>query len=240
MIKIFKKFGRILRRAAGFTILEMLIAMSVFIVFITLSSSAYIGLMKANRLASDTQRIYRDVRHIFDSIAEEAHNNQIDFTCFDRQQQDLSGACLDNSINTAPNIIAFIAQTPTGAERTLYKFENGSIKVLKQKRDASDLSWEGSEWIPLIADATTFEEVSFSVFPLKNPYDSENVSEDGIQWQPSIRLTVKRGEIVYHTTYSSRSYGTASLYKSAPLSKTNIFNPANLELRDINLNGIQL
>lgn len=211
----------------GFTILEMLIAMSVFVIFIALSSSAYIGLMRANRDASDTQRIYRDVRHIFDSIAEEVHNNQIDFTCFDRNSGDLSGACIENINSTSPSILAFTAQTPTGRIRTLYKFQDGTVNVLKQKRDASDLSWEGSEWIPLIANATHFDEVGFSIFPLKNPYDSENITDDGTQWQPSIRLMVKRGEIVYKTTYSSRSYGTASLYKTNIHVLPGIFNPAN-------------
>lgn len=200
----------------GFTIMEMLVSLSIFMIFVALSAGSYIGLMKANRIASDTQRVYRDIRHIFDTFSREAHNNQIDFTCFDRFSTTPDSACIENQQSEKPRIIAFISEEKLGTFRRLYKWENGTLKVLYQQRDISNTAWNAQgDWQSLTAQGTTFDEIYFTVFPLKNPYDSENVADTESQWQPSIGIVIRRGEIIYKTTYSSRSYGSKSFYKTS-------------------------
>lgn len=192
----------------------MLIALSIFMVFIGISASSYIGLMRANRLASDTQRVYRDVRHVFDAIATEARNSQIDFSCFDRNAITIDPDCSGNTISDTPEVVSFISRNGDEVHRNLYRFKDGVVEVKKETLDQNNTPVFIPDWEPLMATSTKFADVSFNVFPLKNPFDRENIADLNTQWQPSIQLVVKTDEnTIYRTTYSSRAYGARSLYK---------------------------
>lgn len=201
----------------AFTMVELLVAMSIFMVFVALSAGSYIGLMKANRLASETQRTYRDVRHVFDTIADEVHNNQIDYNCFVQGNGDPD--CIQNELT--PSVIGFTSSDGQYLYRRLYSFDNGTktITVKTQRKSPNEINWPISSVAePLTSAQTKFSDVSFSVFPLRNPYDSENVEDATVQWQPSLTISIKKegttpGTVQeYRTTFSSRSYGTKSLY----------------------------
>ncbi len=202
----------------AFTMIELLVAMSIFMVFVALSSGAYIGLMKANKLASDNQRIYRDVRHVFDTLADEMHNNQIDYNCFAPNNGDPE--CVQNG--SEPTVLAFTSGNTEIVYRRLYSFDNESktITVKTQKKIPGTFDgWSPvTDAEPLTSPQTKFSDVTFSVFPLLNPYDSANVADATVQWQPSLTISIKKegttpGSVQeYRTTFSSRSYGKKSLY----------------------------
>ena len=54
----------ILHSNPGFTLMEMLISISVFVLFIGLVASSYISLVKANSTANDMQKLYRETRNV--------------------------------------------------------------------------------------------------------------------------------------------------------------------------------
>ncbi len=227
----------------GFTLIEMLIAISIFIIFIGLSGQSYIGLVSANRRANEAQKTYREVRHVFDIIADEARNSLLDFSCispnagteYARQHgvelsdADCSPNAENSELSTEVNVLAFVKKLPDGTlTRTLYRFgdttdaEDAPKKLQRQEqtRSTDGLSWissssgQDSAWVNLTSSAVKLEQVTFDVFPRLNPYDRENAVNTGVQWQPSIGIKVKipKQEVEYKTTYSSRSYGTRSLY----------------------------
>lgn len=200
----------------AFTMVELLVAMSIFMVFVALSAGSYIGLMKANRLASETQRTYRDVRHVFDTFADEVHNYQIDYNCFAQGNGDPD--CIQNG--STPSVVGFINNDGQYIYRRLYFFSDNTIKVKKQIKSPNDFAWRDMTSAPesLTSAETKFSGVSFSIFPNKNPYDADNLEDASVQWQPSLTISIlKEGKTPgtiqeYRTTFSSRSYGTKSLY----------------------------
>ncbi len=221
------------RNKKGFTMIELLVSMSIFMVFIGLSASSYIGLMKANQHASEMQQTYRDIRHVFDTIADEVHNNQIDYNCFALNNGDAD--CIQNG--TTPNVIAFTSSDKEFIYRRLYSFSDGTVKVKNQKKLPNDLSWATTaDAVALTSEQTKFSDVSFSFFPLKNPYDSENVADATVQWQPSVSISITKASStvgtpqIYKTTFSSRSYGTKSLY--TPHIEIPKFNASQFEFKN--------
>ena len=57
-----------MRLKRGFTLVEMLIAMSIFVIFITVLMSSYTSLIRAQREANNYRQLYAEAREIFDTI----------------------------------------------------------------------------------------------------------------------------------------------------------------------------
>ncbi|PJC36640.1 hypothetical protein CO046_04460 [Candidatus Peregrinibacteria bacterium CG_4_9_14_0_2_um_filter_53_11] len=197
----------------GFTLIELIIALSVFMLFLTLSTGAYINLVRANREAGENQKIYRDIRRVFDTLAEDIRSKAIDFTCVDQNSPYIDASCLTNFEGEHQTVIALIDTKTSPLERTLYRFANGGVESIQQTLDLNGFGWTTlSGWHSLTADTTVFDGGYFEVFPLNDPYAQENVQDDEIQWQPSVGITLKYKRYTFKTTYSSRFYGTTALY----------------------------
>lgn len=190
---------------AGFTLMEMLISISVFMLFIGLVASSYISLVKANNTANDMQKLYRETRNVFDTFAAEIRNGAIDYSCVN---PDTDVYCIENQNSSAGELKVLGVLNKEDSGRSLFKEKNGKILFQKQTRDPSGLSWVyTSDWQALTAEKSRVEELKFFISPLKNPYSAENAGDDSLQIQPSVTILLKINGYVFRTTYSSRTYG---------------------------------
>lgn len=216
---MFKKIGSHLSavsaRREGFTLVEMLISLSIFMIFVTISGRAYVSITSANQTANETQKLYRDVRHVLDSIAADVRSGTIDFSCFQSPHADtpLDSECLGNTENQGhQSTVAFIVRDEDGASvRALYKIENGKIMYKKQRINTPGWS-DIAGWSSLTSADTTFTDGAFTVFPLVDPYMRTNAADDNAQFQPTVGIHLVAKGFVFQTTYTSRSYGTHPLY----------------------------
>ena len=79
MNKIVRKFGCEFRAKKGFSLIEMLIAMAIFVLFTGVILTSYLGIVKALRNAEDYRILYSEARHVFDVITDTARNYKIDY-----------------------------------------------------------------------------------------------------------------------------------------------------------------
>lgn len=175
-----------IRHSRAFTLIEMLISISVFMLFLGIVAQSYMSLVTANRKANDIQKMYREVRFVFDTLAQEIRNGAIDYTCGDPIQHNT--LCISH---------------PKNGEQFLYKFADKKLLV---KRDAGGFQ-------PVTSDNLKIDDMSFTVFPEQNPYAQTAAGNDAVQWQPSVRIELKTSGYDFKTTYSSRAYGRKTLYK---------------------------
>lgn len=209
-IQNYKLRGFQFHSKCGFTLVELVISISIFMVFIAIAGGSYVSLVRANRVANDTQKLYREVRHVFDTFAQEIREGKPDFDCIDPAALDVF--CIENQRSETKHIFGVVKNA--GQERNLYKFDESSKKILvrSQERASALLPWAGGSWESFTSENLPLEDLSFSFIPLKNPYDSSSASEDILQWQPAISIHLKTKNHVFRTTYTSRTYGKQSLY----------------------------
>ncbi|MBI5412722.1 prepilin-type N-terminal cleavage/methylation domain-containing protein [Candidatus Peregrinibacteria bacterium] len=195
---------------AGFTLVELLISISVFMIFLAIAGSSYVTLVSANKSANATQKNYTEVRFVFDELARAVRGGAIDYSCVDGENP-----CLDNLNLTTQTV--FGALSSDGLARTLFKFDAAkhAVLVLHQTRAASQLSiWSAGTFQPLTSENLKVEDLSFFVSPPKDPYASENAGYDKLQLQPAVTISMKVAGTAFRTTYSSRFYGRQSLYEN--------------------------
>ncbi|MBI4994248.1 hypothetical protein HZC21_01215 [Candidatus Peregrinibacteria bacterium] len=191
---------------SAFTLMEMLISISVFMVFVGLVAGSYISLVKANNTANDMQKLYRETRNVFDVIASEIKNGAIDYSCVN-PETDVH--CIENQNageKGEKKVLGILRRT--GASRALFKLKDGKILFQEQTRDPTNMAWVYvTDWQPLTAEKSNVEDLRFKIFPEKNPYDAANAENDASQWQPSTTIFLKINGRNFKTTYSSRTYG---------------------------------
>ena len=192
-----------MQNSKGFTLIEMLISITVFMLFFAIVTGSYTGLVSANRHANEIQKIYREARFLFDVIAAETRSAPLDYKCFDQTALDV--LCIENQNGETQKVIAFIHGN---GDRVLFKFDGKQVVTMRRSTTGGPVT----DWQPLTSGEVKFDDASFSVFPLKDPYASQNASDDSVQWQPSISISAKIKNNEFHTTYSSRTYGRTSLY----------------------------
>ncbi|MFA5947954.1 MAG: type II secretion system protein [Candidatus Gracilibacteria bacterium] len=68
-----------INKESGFTLIELIIAMSIFVMFIGILMSSYTNIITSQRDANMYRHIYSDARSIFEKITDDARNCAIDY-----------------------------------------------------------------------------------------------------------------------------------------------------------------
>lgn len=189
----------------GFTLIEMLISITIFMIFAGLIGSSYTSLISANRKANDIQKLYREVRNVFDTLASEIRSGTIDYSCYEDTKDPI---CLTH----LHNLLSLLHED--GIRRSLFTFDASKKQILLLRQLRSN-SKEYSVWVTEEADwqpltALTINDFSLRIFPNKNPYT--HAKQEDIQLQPAVTLQMTTNGYSFRTTYSSRTYGKTSLY----------------------------
>lgn len=64
----------------GFTLVEMLVAMSIFVVFVGILLNSYTSIVRSQRDANDYRVMYAEARHVFDSVIAEFREGMVDYS----------------------------------------------------------------------------------------------------------------------------------------------------------------
>lgn len=193
---------KIKKTTRGFTLIEMMISITILMIFFGIVSRSYISVVASNKGAQEAQRVYADVRNILNTIGDDIRNGEIDYSF-----------CRNSSCEDTLPIVE-----KAGSYRTIYKFDASAKQILSQKQMRSIVNeetiWlpEDSSFLSLTSQANPVDNFRFSVFPNENPYEMKNASNDLIQFQPSVTIKLLIKGYEFRTTYSSRTYGKKSLY----------------------------
>jgi len=184
------------KKNSGFTLMEMLISITIFMMFLGIIASSYTSLTGANRRANETQKLYREIRFVFDTLAQEIRAGTIDYSCIDPSEKTL---CIVDG---------------KGQKRAMINFNEAekSITLANQVQAGVLSSWSTEQSQSLTSETFGLEDLEIKVYPLQDPYKSGNESINEIQVQPSVELILKARGYVFRTVYSSRVYGSQTLY----------------------------
>lgn len=188
-------------RNKGFTLIEMLVAMSIFVIFIGVLISSYTDIVKSQQEANDYRVLYSDARRVFDKLTEEIRGSAVYYP----SESDTDYI----NVNESLRLVSL-----DGQREVVFEYDSGEGELWYGEAVKS----VGEEYV-LVGEGDNRVSVSeFNVFvsPVDDPYKEENVFADGIQFQPKVTVFAtfemerRKGGSPYsvdlQTTISSRFY----------------------------------
>lgn len=225
-----------LKRGArkGFTLVELLVSITVFVIFLGIASQSYVNIVRTQRQANEVRKMYSEVRQFMDLLTEEIRLSSIDYFCYEpgaTQDFDATTVICDPDIALNPitnsgmtKVLALVRKG--GLQKTVFKVtpsrDDSSREIVQVKRyERIAGTWQQVagflEESSLLSDNIEIENLTFSIFPNRNPYsdDIEIIRDTSYQFQPKVTvfLSVKNAEEItvpfsgdFQTTVSSRVY----------------------------------
>lgn len=182
----------------GFTLIEMMVAMAIFVAFVGVLIGSYSDIVKSQQEANDYRVLYSEARRIFDKITEEVRNGSIYYGIVDYR-----------NANESLVLISMDSDRQVVFE---YDENEGNIWF------GEEVSQVSNEYLLVSPENDRISVTDFNVFvsPVDDPYKLENVFKDGLQFQPKVTVFAtfemerRKGGTPYsidlQTTVSSRSY----------------------------------
>ena len=213
----------------AFTLLEVLVAITVFSIFIGFAISAYLSFHRADQEALVTRTLVMEGGQVVDALSADIKANRIDFDFYqvdDGAEADLLGgvrSSLFTSLLEGEHVLnetTLALRSGDDLLRILYVWDSDAKTLTVQHFDMSDpdlpVPADGyTEPLPMISENVFLNTVNFRIFPDQNPYDPENAHDDAIAFQPVVTLDLTfaaegrvRDEVTLplHTTVTSRFY----------------------------------
>ena len=180
----------------GFTLVEMLVAMTIFVVFTGILLNSYTSIVRAQRDANDYRETYTSARQVFDLLLQELRDGMVDY-------QKYPGGLMGRRED-----IFLISKDNTA--RTHISYINGKIHLNK------DVFGNGEDQEFDLNSEVNVTKFALYVSPAIDPYDSDNFANDKNQFHPKVTVFARfekdlgptKEPIVFdlQTTISSRIY----------------------------------
>jgi type II secretory pathway pseudopilin PulG len=207
MNKQYKKYNR----KKGFTLLEMIISILLFISFLIVAFQIIFALLSNIREANLVKSIYRDSRLVVDNISNDIKSLKINYDCYSGSDDFLG--C--NSLNISTNgFVQTLALRNDLMEYNIYytiEEDEKENKVLKKYIIHKDGTQDVQS---LMGKNVGLDEMYFRVLLRCDPYGDECLDNDR-QIQPMVSIFIKYKEVFrnnpnfeynYQTTITSRLY----------------------------------
>jgi len=210
----------------GFTLIEVLVAITIFMIFITSVSSAYLDIARSQREANAVRAVYSEMRYVFDLIGSEVRSKTVDYGCPGSigGQTATSAGCLELNGVSKSNYIALVDNQ--GTERTVFLVEDDlqdekkKLYYYKEQKDPETFVWNRAEgfekgYAEIVLKNIEINNFVFEASPLVDPFDPNNIGCGAIQFQPAVSIytTIRSAneqagnfELDLQTTISSRVY----------------------------------
>jgi len=190
-----------LKKHNGFTLIEVLISLTIFVIFVTSISSSYLYIAKSQREANAVKDVYSEIRYITNLITDEARAKTVDYACYvtrtftgeetEIDTKTASNTCRSLTVTPSENYLALV--DASGIHRTVFKYQDNELSLYKEH-------YTGEVWMPddgygALGAETEFRKIElinvkinglkFEISPLADPFDSKNVACGPVQFQPS-------------------------------------------------------
>lgn len=194
----------------GFTLVEMLIAMAIFITFTGILISSYASIVRSQREANDYRLMYSEARGVFEALTAELREGMVDYGNY-------SGGILSGGLNE----IYLVSKDDQIRTHVKYDEALGVVSVSKRVRDnITKVYSDFGASRDLNSVDVKVTKLKFYVSPVIDPYDPQYVENDLNQFHPKVTIyaeferTLKSGKIYtmdLQTTISSRIYNQVYL-----------------------------
>lgn len=195
----------------GFTLVEMLVSMTIFMVFVGILINSYSTIIKAQKEANDYRAIYTEARAVFDTLIAELREGTLDYAKFE-----YGGGCTSLITNMTDDLW-LISKDGVSKKIWLESGEGGddAAGVLKIQQFAKPGATTGDKTKSLNSGTVSVKDFRFKIYPLADPYAPLNVGENRHQFQPAVtifasfekeKVTGEPYKVDFQTTISSRIY----------------------------------
>jgi len=201
----------------GFTLIEILISMTVFMMFMGVVIQSYLGIVRSQQETNEYRVMYSEARHIFDRFSDEVRNGNIYYKE------------VGEGTNNPMTALTLVASDGSRAVKFFYDTDE-KVLNFSETIKGIDGAFRAVNSYQLNTDRIKIKDFNIYVTPLKDPYKEENVADNSAQYQPKVTVFAtfekefsggKTLDLDLQTTISSRSYGPA--FEQDAL----IFNEAN-------------
>lgn len=179
---------------SGFTLIEIIVALGIFVIVVTLVTEIFTIIMSQQRRAYNIQQIHSDLRYTVEKIAQFIRLSTIDYNICNQ-----SGYCEGEDIYLRDQNLQYIG----------IKKENDQIKICESSESCilPDAEWEA-------LTSPDYKIVRFNIYykPTSDPFGTPPSSN----YQPRITLVIEadlpqkklieRERITLQTTITSRVY----------------------------------
>lgn len=200
-----KMFKKILKKR-GFTLVEMLVAMSIFMIFTGVLLYSYTDIVRSLREGNDYREMYSEARRVFETVVQEFRDGMVDYGNGVYQS-----GCNPSVFENGKQDIYLISKD--GLTTTKLYLDEEVVKLKKWEKDSAEPPDDKA--MSLNSSDVIVKEFKISPYPFVDPYDQRYVEYSGYQFHPQVRIEAvfekeKRNgenfELELHTTISSRIY----------------------------------
>ncbi len=179
----------------GFTLVELLIAMAIFVMFTGIVIRSYADIVYSQRGANEYRMLYSNSREIMDALVDDIRDNFIYY---------LSNISSDYSLGSSELVL--ISKDADFVKK--YYIEDFQV-MLSENFNCGNRK----NSFVLSDEKLIVKELSFYVSPAFDPYLEQNAIYDSLQFHPKVSVYLKvsngKSDIDFQTTVSSRNYSSS-------------------------------
>lgn len=188
----------------GFTLVEMLVSMTIFMVFVGILINSYSTIIKAQKEANDYRAMYSEARAVFDTLIATLREGMIDYA-----NPEYGGGCTSLITNMTDDLWLI---SKDGVSKKIWLDEEGGVDAVT---GVLKIETNGNKTKSLNSGAVSVKDFRFKIYPFADPYAPLNVGKNEHQFQPFVTIFVSfekekvTGEpykVDFQTTISSRIY----------------------------------
>lgn len=186
----------------GFTLVETLIALGIFAIFMSVLIGSYAGIVKSLKEANDYRVMYADSRRVFDTVIAEFREGMVDYGKSNCQSWNLSGGMEQVNLVSKDGKAFTTISKVAKKETSLVGGQANSLWDIKVSKGL------GNEII-LNSPAVNVQNFKIFVYPHLDPYDQKIVFKDSYQFQPFVLVQATFEKEKYNGEMFSVSFETA-------------------------------
>lgn len=202
----------------GFTLIEMLVAMSIFVIFMGVVVQSYLSIITSQREANEYRAMYSEARAIFDKFSDEVRNGVISYSEMGAiGGTDLGAGVQKRLVLFSPDQTRAVVFEYEEVSGDVEDFENSFGKINFGEFEITDdgANFSKKDAYSLNSDRVNVKDFKMYVSPLDDPFKAKNVMNDDVQFQPKVTVFARfskevvagrKVEFDLQTTISSRSY----------------------------------
>jgi len=201
---------RKIKNKRGFTLVEMLVAMAIFVIFVSVLMNSYTSIVVNQRAANDYRVMYSDSRRVFEILVAEFRDGMLDYG-------EYNSGCSDGTLRSGIQEVFLISKDARDKTQIRYDSEGVSLEMRKGRlaegqNPTSDPDF--GEFIRLNSENVMVTDFKVYPYPFVDVYDQQ-YSQAAYQFHPFVTVfatfEMDRGnrdpfKIDLQTTVSSRVY----------------------------------
>ncbi len=153
------------RQKKGFTLIEMIVTLSIFVLILLIATNAYVMINRSQRKVAAAQKIQDDVRYLMEVMSQDIRLSQINYNFYTAEGIDLHPLASTQPIT----ILALVNQTSVNI---FYRWIQASqhVEYCRELTPGICDPDTGTAWNDLTPNGVTIAGMRFVITPTANPF----------------------------------------------------------------------